>query len=365
MVRAFSAVLLLALLTLWTPAGADEPVPAPAPPPAPAPAAPGEPPPAPPGPRPAPILVPDKPEHDFGIVAQNQKLDAQFTLKNIGTVPVRINKPIADCGCYAATVEANEVAPGGEVKVSIKFDTGVWSGPLAKKLRIQSSDPGRPDLTLPLKMDIVAGVVLDPGRIVFGDVELGESPSRSFQVKWFEGVGKPFKVTGVELPGAEAEFEVTQEPYAYERWKGVKVTVSFRKAPPLGQFSRTLLVRTDAPGYERLDMPLQAYVSGKVWVQERQVNMGWVRQGETKTRPLRVKPLRKGTDLGKVSARSRNGVLQVEAVPDGADRKGWWIVNIVVPATAAKGPLLDVIEVLTEVKGEEVTVIEVKAEILG
>ena len=251
------------------------------------------------------------------------------------------------------------------MKVSVKFDTGVWSGRLEKRLKIQSSDPGRPELVLPLKMDIVAGVVLDPGNISFGDVQRGETPSRSFVVKWHEGIGKPFQVTGVALPGSEGDVDIAQEPYAHGKWKGTKVTVSFRKAPPMGHYSRTLLVRTDAPGYERLDLPFQAYVSGQVWVQAYSVNMGWATKGQGKSRTLRVRPLRKGIELGKVSARSRNGAVEVEAVPDGDDRPGWWTVNIVIPATAPAGKLADVIEVRTEVKGEEVTEIEVKAEIVG
>jgi hypothetical protein len=383
MQRWSSFVSVLALAAFVNVVRADTP-PAPPPPPPPAPGDPGvpaDPPapapapekpapdkiPAPPAPgAPAPSLVAEPPEFDFGIVAQNQSRDAKFTLKNVGTKPVHIHKPLADCGCYAATLDAHDVAPGGEVTVKVRFETGTsWSGAITKKLRILSDDPVRGELVLPLKMNIVAGVVLDPGIMTFGDVLRGEKPSKSMYVKWFKGVGQPFAVTQVQVPQYPDGFDITQEPFENDKWKGTKVTVAFREAPAMGQLNGTLLVRTDAPGYERIDVTLQAYISGLVWVQEREVNMGWVRQGQQKTRPLRVRPLRKGATLGKVSARTRNGKVLVEAVPDAEDRPGWWILQIVVPPEAAKGKLEDVIEVVTEVPGEEVTEIKVRAEILG
>jgi hypothetical protein len=379
MVRWFTLACALALVLGTGPARAEDTPPTPPPAPPPAPPAPGEPPPvpahAPPAPgapapgapgAPAPSLVAEPAELDYGIVAQNKQLDAQFTLRNVGAKPVHIHKPLADCGCYQATLESNDVAPGGAVTVKVKFDTGVvWSGPITKKLRILSDDPARSEIVLPLKMNIVAGVVLDPGNVAFGDILRGEKPSKHLHVKWFKGVGQPFTVTKVEIPEYPEGFDVVQEAFETDRWQGTKLTLTFREPPPLGQVRAILIVRTDAPGYERIDVAMQGYVSGHVWVQEREVNMGWVGRGQTKTRPIRVKPLRKGTNLGTVTARTRHGRVQVEAIPDTENRPGEWMLQIRVPADAPKGKLEDVVEILTEVPGEESTEIRVRAEILG
>ncbi len=339
---------------------APEPPPTPAPVPAPAPA----PEPA-PAPKAEPSLVADPPEHDFGQAAQNQKLDAVFRLKNVGTALVKITRLIADCGCYDATASANDVPPGGTISVKVRFETLAWSGPLFKKLRVLSDAAGCPELILPLKVNIVAGVVLDPGRFGFGDVLLGTKPSKVLYAKWYEGVGQPFQVTKVEFPGAPDAFDVLQEPWESLPWKGTRITVTFRAPPPLGQWNGHGIVRTDAPGYERLDLAVQAFVSGKVWVQEREVNMGWVRLGQARSRSLSVRPFQRGNDLGPVSARARAGRVQVEVVPEATGRVGYWTLNIVVPADAPKGKLEDVIEVLTNVPGEELTEVRVKAEVMG
>lgn len=354
-----TAILLAAtgsgLVGLGSGLSADNPVPTPPPVPAPAPEAPA---------KPEPALVADKTEVDFGQAAQNQILPAEFLLKNTGTKPVRIVKLLADCGCYDATTNLDVIPPGAEAQVKVNFHTLVWSGPLTKKLRVLSDDPARSELIVPLKVNIVAGVVVDPGRFGFGDVLQGEAPTKVLHVKWYEGVGKPFQVTGVEIPGHTETFDVKTEPWADGPWKGTRVSLTFRQAPPLGMFSSVALVRTDAPGYERLDLPVQAFVSGLVWVQERDVNMGWVRTGQGRSRQLSVRPFRRGGELGAVSAASRDGKVRVECLPDATGRPDHWTLNIVVPADSPLGRLEDVIEVRSAVPGEEVTEVKVRAEVM-
>jgi hypothetical protein len=308
--------------------------------------------------------VPDRTEHDFGQAGQNQHLHAEFRLKNVGTRVVRITRLLADCGCYDAIASAPEVAPGAELVVKVRFATLVWSGHLSKKLRVFSDDPGRPELVLPLKVNIVAGVILDPGRFGFGDVMKGSKPDKVLYAKWYEGVGKPFHVTKVEFPTSPEAFDVALEPWQDGAWRGTKITVTFRDPPPLGQWNGVAIVRTDAPGYERMDLPVQAFVSGRVWVQERDVNMGWVRAGQGRARPLSVRPFKRGDALGSVSARSRGGKVQVEVLPDASGRPEHFTLTIHVPPETPKGKLEDVVELTTSVAGEELTEIRVRAEVM-
>jgi hypothetical protein len=308
--------------------------------------------------------VPDKPEHDFGQAGQNQKLNAEFRLRNVGTAPVKITKLLADCGCYDAVASAMVVPPGGEVTVKVRFETLVWSGTLSKKLKVLSDDPGQPELVLPLKVNIVAGVILDPGRFGFGDVMRGSKPEKVLLAKWYDGVGTPFKVTKVEFPSSPDAFDVAMEPWQNGAWKGTKITVTFREPPPMGQWNGVAIVRTDAPGFERLDLPVQAFVSGRVWVQERDVNMGWVGSGKGRSRPLSVRPFKRGDDLGTVSARARDGKVKVEVLPDPTGRPGHYTLTIHLPPETAKGKVEDVVELTTGVPGEELTEIRVRAEVM-
>lgn len=312
----------------------------------------------------APVLVPDRLEHDFGPASQNATLQAEFRLTNTGSTPIAIERVVGDCGCYDASVGANEVAPGGSCPVKVTFKTLSFAGSLTKRLRVLSNDPCRPELALTLKVHVVAGVVMDPGRFGFGDVLLGSLPERAILAKWHEGIGQPFRVKAVEFPGSPQAFEVVLEPFEELPWRGTRIRIAFRQPPPLGHWNGMAIVRTDAPGYERLDLPVQAFVSGRVWVQEREVNLGWVRVAQGRSKRLGVRPFRRGDDLGVLHVRVREGKVQAELQPDATGRAGWYSLAISVPPGAALGPLSDTVEVLSSVPGEEVTAIAVRAEVL-
>lgn len=357
------------------PAPAPAPAPAPGPAPDPAPPAPSDPAPAQPpheGPAPAPaapaapapVLVPDRMEHDFGPACQNATLHAEFQLTNTGSAPVAIERVVADCGCYDAAAGSNELAPGASCPVKVTFKTLTFAGSLTKRLRVLSNDPGRPELLLTLKVEVVGGVVLDPGRFGFGDVLLGSLPERTILVKWHEGIGQPFAVKAVEFPGSPDAFEVALEPFEALPWRGTRIRITFRQPPPLGHWNGMAIVRTDAPGFERMDLPVQAFVSGRIWVQEREVNMGWVRAGQGRSKRLGVRPFRRGDDLGVLDVRVRDGRVKAELLADGSGRPGWHSLAITVPADAPLGRLADTVEILSSVPGEELTSIAVRAEVL-
>jgi hypothetical protein len=320
------------------------------------------------GPRPR--LAFDRLEHDFGIHAQEQEVETQFTAKNEGDAPLKITRVQPDCGCYDAAFSATTIKPGQTSTLAVRFRTLVFSGPVTKRIRVFSNDPAQPEVVVKLRLDIVAGVIVDPGRIYFGDVLAGTLPSATMAVKWYEGIGPPFELKGIEVLDREGNrllgegMEAKTERFADEKWKGFRVAFTFKKAPPLGMFSATAVIRTDREGYARIDVPLTGVVSGKMWVQARDLYLGWVRQGQAKTRPLKVRPFKEGIQLGNVTAAAKNGRVKVEAVPDADGARGLWIVNITVPADAPPGMLEDVVQIRCEVPGEPVTEVPVRAEVM-
>jgi hypothetical protein len=351
-VRILGTALLLALLAAAASADGDPPA---------APAAKG------------PHIVFDRTEQDFGVVAQETELHTEFTYRNDGDQPLTGIRALADCGCYDVTPSLREVPPGGAGTLKVSFRTLLFAGPLTKKISFRSNDPKEPDVTLHLHILVGQGVVLDPGRVYFGDVLLGDKPSMTFDVKWLDGVGRPFQVTGVEIPGHQDDFQIDLAPFEKKQkleqgteglWRGTRVTIAFKTAPPLGMFSSTALVRTDHPDYPRLAVPLTAAVSGHVWLQSRVATFGYVLQGESRRSTISIRPFSKDVDLGAVSVKVRGGKVEAKVEPDPNLPKGNYRLTVSVPETAKPGTLDDVVELHTAVKGEEVVEIAVRGEVL-
>lgn len=308
-------------------------------------------------------LVVDRTEHDFGIVEQDTVSTTTITYTNKSDKPVAGIRARGSCGCNTVVLSHDELAPGESGTLTIEFDTLMLGGRLEKSVRLASRDYRRGSIVIPLKIAIIKGMVVGPASVSYGNVLVGTKPSKSLHLKWYEGHGKPFEVTAVEVPGFD--FETRIEPYQYVKdagWRGWTVHVGFKEPPPIGMFSAEVLVRTTDERRPRLTLPLSANVCGKVWMQSRTLSFGAFDRGTRRTASLKFRPFDETIVFGEVHARARHGRIDVEVVPDPRHaKKGYWRLSASVPLDTPVGSLdEEVIELHTGAPGEEVTLIKVR-----
>jgi hypothetical protein len=314
------------------------------------------------------LLAVDRLSHDFGTRAQNQQLETTFVVRNRSDAPVSGIRVKPDCGCNVVKLDSDTLEPGEETKLTVGFETAVLSGRMLKRVRIRTREREDGEIILDLRIAIVSGVVLEPGGVSFRDVRHGTTPTATFRVRWYEGVGTPFKITKIEVPGHEEAFAVAVRPYvpaANDPWRGHEVDVTFRQAPPLGMYSAELLVRTDHPDYPRMSMPLSANVVGAVWLQMRTMHFGIVKSGTSKTARLKFRPYDEHVKFGEVHASCSDDRIKVSVRRDPlfqAERS--WILSATVRDDAEAGRLDEaVIRLHTGTAGEETSEISVRGRI--
>jgi hypothetical protein len=297
----------------------------------------------------APVAAPratfDREAHDFGPSAQEQELRADFPT-NAGTAPLIVKNVRADCGCAGGAVDATELAPGASTTIRVIFRTLTMSGTLHKRIMVDTNDPARPTAELKLKADVFQGIVLAPARFFFGDVAAGTAPSTTMLVVYREGYGAPFKLTGVEAPNLD--MTVDPKPCDDAGWHGYELTATFKSPAKVGTVSGVVIVRTDDPKFPRFTVPVQAFVSGKIWLDRRSISMGIVPAGRGRETAVIARAFGKGVDLGTVTAKARKGVVEAKAVPSGKE----WVVTIRLPEQAPPGRIEDVVEITSSIPGE-------------
>lgn len=81
---------------------------------------------------PAPATKPEGPipviewidtEHDFGTIAEGEKVTHVYTFKNTGAVPLILESVRPSCGCTAPNWSKEPVPVGGEGQVEVVFDS--------------------------------------------------------------------------------------------------------------------------------------------------------------------------------------------------------------------------------------------------
>lgn len=307
----------------------------------------------------------DRYEHDFGYVKQNTVNRAEFTYTNKGAAKVAGIRARGECGCNVALVSKRELAPGESGVLKVEFNTLTLGGHLRKRIHLYSSDHTRGESLIGLKIAIVKGLVVRPPGLSFGDVKLGTKPAKSFSLRWYEGVGKPFTIEEIDAPKGfevvKTSFEDPKDPL----WKGWRIELKLTRELPLGMYSAEVLVRTTDKERPRIVTALSANVCGKVWLQSRRLSFGTFTQGRKRSSSIKFRPFDKTVTFGEVSAKSRSGRLQVEVKPDPyMGDKGVWKLIATVPVGATAGSLeQEIIELHTGVPGEEVTLLKVRGRV--
>ena len=93
--------------------------------------------------RDGPVMEIEPERHDFGGVQQNQLLQHEFIIQNVGTEPVEIRKISTSCGCAAAVPGARMVAPGEQTTLLVTLETRKYKGVIEKSVSVASNDARR------------------------------------------------------------------------------------------------------------------------------------------------------------------------------------------------------------------------------
>lgn len=78
-------------------------------------------------------------QHDFGKVAEGEKLSYTFIFDNKGTSDLIISSVTTTCGCTVPKFDKKPVAPGTNGSIEVVFDTSGRSGTQTKIITVKSN----------------------------------------------------------------------------------------------------------------------------------------------------------------------------------------------------------------------------------
>jgi hypothetical protein len=265
-----------------------------------------------------PRLVFDAAVFDFGKVEQGEQVNHLFRFTNQGGQELRIESVKTSCGCTAAVISSEVVAPGQEGTISATFDTSRFSGEKAKSISVYSNDPMQPVMTLVLQGDITVEVEVDPPQLYLGRVHRGEETMRSVDVLY--AADKPIEISKVET--SSSLLSIQTQNLERDGRKGKKLIVTLKKDAPLGRLNDEIKVTTTSEKRPSVEIPVFGSVEGDLVVAPPQVSFGVVRRGEGKTQEVSIKS-RTPKPIHIVNVQSSNTDIAPEltTVKDGEEYK--------------------------------------------
>jgi hypothetical protein len=78
-------------------------------------------------------------EHNFGKVAEGEKISYVFTFENKGTSDIVISSATASCGCTVPKYDKKPVPPGSTGSLEVVFNTSGYNGMQTKTVTVKSN----------------------------------------------------------------------------------------------------------------------------------------------------------------------------------------------------------------------------------
>jgi hypothetical protein len=208
---------------------------------------------------------------DFGKVKQGEILTHEFVFKNIGEAPLSIRKVRTSCGCTAALVSEQKVAPGKEGQIQVTFNSGGYGAKVAKSIYVDSDDPVRPnvELTIVAEIDIPPQpkIEIDRYNLDLGLLLEGEDLQSKIIIK---NVGE--LELSVDCSKEKASFFGGGKPVSFPlkiaAGKSVEVEVRVPPQNKMGLIREYVLVHSNDPVRSTVSLYLSGYIITKKELKE-------------------------------------------------------------------------------------------------
>ena len=228
----------------------------------------------------------DHTKHDFGTVARGTKSVHTFTLKNIYEEDVHIVGVRSSCGCTTPKISKQDVKTFETSDIVAEFNTQLFLGQKKATLTVILDKPFAAEIQLQVAGVIRGDVVLQPGAIDLGTVDMGTAVEQKVNVTH----------TGrnnwqiVDAKAVNPHFQVDLLETARGRGK-VAYELIFRLTDdaPVGYVRDQLLLVTNDPEAPEIAIDVEGRVASSVTVSPASLFMGVVKPGQKVSKQLVVR----------------------------------------------------------------------------
>ena len=227
----------------------------------------------------------DEREHDFGVVARGAKTEFRFKFRNLYKEDLHVESVRSSCGCTIPSVTKRDLKTWDESEVLAEFNTRQYYGDRSATVTVTFDKPFRAQVQLNVKGKIRGDVVVEPGKVDFGDIEAGRGAERKLAVSY---AGRDtWKL--VDVKSANPYLSVVKKETGRGGGKvSYDLTVQLTREAPSGFINDQLYLVTNDPKNSDLPIEVVGHVRADVIVKPDQIYLGSLRTGQRKPLNLTV-----------------------------------------------------------------------------
>lgn len=226
--------------------------------------------------------------HDFGTVSRNAKAEHSFIIENCFEEDIHIASVRSSCGCTSPVATKTTLKSWEKGEILAKFNTRTFTGTKSAVITVVIDKPYYAEIQLTVGGTIRTDVSVEPGEIMFGEVEVGQSKTIDLRLS-FQG-RKGLEIADVR--GNAEAFEVRLDTPMYQP-DGISYRMHVRLKETLApsKILDEVIVVTNDPNERNREfaIPVSARVRPPITVTPETLALGDVRTGETRQQRFIVK----------------------------------------------------------------------------
>ncbi|MFN7732548.1 MAG: DUF1573 domain-containing protein [Pirellula sp.] len=226
--------------------------------------------------------------HDFGTVSRNAKTEYAFVIENPFEEDIHIASVRSSCGCTTPVITKNTLKSWEKGQIIAQFNTRSFIGTKTAMITVVIDRPYYAEVQLTVGGTIRSDIVVEPGEVRFGDVEVGTSKSIDLKISY--AGRRDWKL--VDVRGNSDVLEVRLgEPARQANQVSYRMQIRLKDNVPAGDFMDEIIMVTDDPNERdnQFTLPVTARIRPPVTVTPEKIAIGDIHSGELRQYRVIVK----------------------------------------------------------------------------
>lgn len=225
-------------------------------------------------------------KHDFGTVSRNAKTEYAFVLENCFEEDVHIASVRSSCGCTKPIITKNTLKAWEKGEILAQFNTKSFFGAKSAAITVVIDRPYYAEVTLLVSGKIRSDIVVEPGEISFGDVDVGATKTVDLKISY--AGRRDWAIQDVR--GDTSHLEVRLDPATRQgNMTDYRMRITLKDTAPAGDFMEGITVVTNDSNEGMFTLPVNARVVPPVTITPKLVSVGDVKSGQQVQQKLMVR----------------------------------------------------------------------------
>jgi hypothetical protein len=228
----------------------------------------------------------DTTKHDFGPVARGVKSQYRFKIKNIYEQDVHIVGVRSTCNCTTPQVVKSDLHTFEVGEIVAEFNTRQFIGQKSAVVTVTFDKPAFAEVQLQVAGFIRSDVVLQPGEIDFGNVDVGTPAERRVQISY--AGREDWNLTDARTTDPNLRLQLVDLGRARGH-AAYELVVRLARSAPAGYIKDQITLVTNDAQNPEIPVDVEGRVVSEITVSPASVFMGVVQPGQVVTKQLIVR----------------------------------------------------------------------------